>query len=98
MSFFPDLWGSPGNFGYNADTIVLSFDEFNLGALGSTFNADHVQVQAIDVKSLQAGSLLNYHTDVYGATSMRPTAMHDSVAGDSMWFVDDTGDGKHIDV
>ncbi len=98
VSFFPDFWGSAENFGYNADAIVLSFNEFNLSTLGSTLVANHVQVQVIDVNNLLSGQLKYYHSDVYGEASMRPTAMHDAVAGDSMWFVADGQDGKHIDV
>jgi hypothetical protein len=82
----------PGNFGYNHDAFV-----FTLNMFGPTF---HVQVVSVDNGDLAAGvpqgSLHVFQNDINSA-SLRPTAMHDSVAGDPMWLVRDNG-GSQIDV
>src|SRR5205823_1360755 len=89
----------PGNFGYNHDVFVFTLNMFNNSSSG-TF---HVQVDAIDLAALTATkpSLKINHQDIVDA-SLRPTVMHDSVAGDPMWLLSETGylapDGEHLNV
>jgi uncharacterized repeat protein (TIGR01451 family) len=88
-TYFADY---PGNFGYNADAFVVTFNMF--GA------SDHVQVNAINVNDLASGnpSPQMTQTDMFGTFSVRPTTMHNSSSGDPMWLVAQTGDGSHINV
>jgi uncharacterized repeat protein (TIGR01451 family) len=81
----------PGNIGYNADAVVFTLNMFG--------TSDHVQVvslKAADLATAVASPLIvkNDLSD----WSVRPTTMHDSVAGDPMWLVSEHGDGKSIDV
>jgi PKD domain/Ubiquitin-activating enzyme E1 FCCH domain/RTX calcium-binding nonapeptide repeat (4 copies) len=89
-------WGDyPGNPGYNADAVVLSFNMFGNGP-GRT------QIVSIDANDLANGvsqaSLRVYRNDVNGGGVLRPTSMHDSVTGDPMWLIQDGGDGANINV
>jgi hypothetical protein len=86
----------PGNFGYNHDAFVFTLNMFD-AASGDSF-IDHVQVTTVDISKLVSGTLSDFHNDVAGAASLRPTVMHDAVAGDPMWFVAEHGDGQSIDV
>jgi hypothetical protein len=71
----------------------------SLPTLGSTPGGlSHVQVESINIADLINGTLLAYRNDVYGTFSLRPTVMHDAVAGDPMWLVGEHGDGQSIDV
>ena len=105
----------PGNFGYNHDAFVFTLNMFSGTApdlnTPDSSGISHVQVNAISIQDLVNGvSQANLHafqTDTPAnipAASLRPTVMHDSVAGDPMWFVqqhlDANGDpdGANIDV
>jgi uncharacterized repeat protein (TIGR01451 family) len=86
----------PGNFGYNADAFVFTLNMF---AVAGTAGTNHVQVVSVNAADL-AGAVASPH--VYSNNladfSVRPTTMHDSVAGDPMWLVTEHGDGLSIDV
>lgn len=87
----------PGNPGYNADAFVETFNMAQGGSL--TGNAQIVSVSAADLTAgVSQASLHVYHNDISGSTSYRPTTMHDSVAGDPMWLLQNPGDGSHINV
>ncbi len=90
--FSADYIVTPGNFGYNHDVFAFTLNMYS----GNTL--DHVQVNALDITSLIGGTVVDNHQDIAGAASLRPTVMHDSVAGDPMWLVGDNGDGQNIDV
>jgi hypothetical protein len=84
----------PGNIGYNHDAVVVSLNMF--GTL-----TNHVLVTSINSSDLANGvsqSQLHFYKNDLNDGSIRPTTMHDSVAGDPMWFVTEHGDGKSIDV
>ena len=83
----------PGNFGYNGDAFVFTLNMFGV------FGGGHVQVVGVSGTDLQnaAASPLIAHNDL-NDFSVRPTAMHGSVAGDPMWLVTEHGDNKSIDV
>ncbi len=88
-------WGDyPGNPGYNADAVVLTFNMFGNGP-GRT------QIVSIDANDLANGvsqaNLNVYRNDVNGRV-LRPTSMHDSATGDPMWLIQDGGDGANINV
>jgi uncharacterized repeat protein (TIGR01451 family) len=84
----------PGNFGFNNDAFVFALNMFGT-------STDHVQVVSVSNADLQNGvapsSLHVYHNDV-NDFSLRPTTMHDAVAGGPMWLVTEHGDGQSIDV
>ena len=88
----------PGNFGYNHDVFVFTLNMFGTGDNGLTAT-NHVQVNAIDIAALTAPtpSLVLNQKDV-NDFSLRPTVMHDSVAGDPMWLISEAGDGQNIHV
>ncbi len=93
----------PGNFGFNADAVVVTFNmaQFNTGAMKNllTGNAQVVSIDAADLAAgVAQGSLHSYHNDISGSNSYRPTNMHDSVAGDPMWLLQNPDDGSHINV
>ncbi len=87
----------PGNFGYNHDAFVFTLNMFNT----VTGGANHCQVVSVNNADLAAGvapsSLHVYHNDV-NDFALRPTTMHDSVAGDPMWLITEHGDNHSIDV
>ena len=85
----------PGNFGYNHDAFV-----FTLNMFSTTGGAGHVQIVSVKASDLQsaAASPLIAANDLANRFSLRPTTMHDSVAGDPMWFVTEHGDDHSIDV
>src|SRR6185437_4202491 len=74
----------PGNFGYNHDAFVFTLNMFGV------FGGGHTQVVSVSNADLASGvaqaSLHVYKNDLSGF-SVRPTTMHDSVAGDPMWLV-----------
>jgi uncharacterized repeat protein (TIGR01451 family) len=85
----------PGNFGYNADALVITLNMF--GA------SDHVQVVSISNSALTSQpptplSPLNSFRNDLNDFSVRPTAMHDGASGEPMWLVTEHGDGTSIDV
>jgi hypothetical protein len=76
----------PGNLGYNQDAFMWTLDMLSGG------NIDHVEINAVSIADLVAGvsSPAYVQRQLSGFTSsLRPTVMHDSVAGDPMWFVTD---------
>jgi uncharacterized repeat protein (TIGR01451 family) len=85
----------PGNFGYNADAVVFTLNMF---AVAGTNGTNHVQVVSVSAADLAAGVAPHVFANNLADFSVRPTAMHDSVAGDPMWLVTDHGDGLSIDV
>src|SRR5262249_14890848 len=92
QNFFADY---PGNFGWNHDAFVLTLNMF-----GQT-SGGHLQVVSVNVADLQNGvsqaNLRVFHNDL-NDFSVRPTVMHDSIAGDPMWLVTEHGDNVSIDV
>jgi hypothetical protein len=92
-------WGDyPGNPGYNADAVVLTFNMFGNGPR-------RTQIVSIDADDLANGvsqaSLQVFRNDVNmtgNTNTLRPTSMHDSVAGDPMWLIQNAGDGANINV
>jgi uncharacterized repeat protein (TIGR01451 family) len=86
----------PGNFGYNHDATVFTLNMFAVPGTGGT---NHVQVISVNNADLAANSTSPHiYQNNLNDFSVRPTTMHDSVAGDPMWLVTEHGDGKSIDV
>jgi len=59
----------------------------------------HTQIVSINSSDLVNGvaqAQLRFYKKDFDTFSMRPTTMHDSVAGDPMWFVAESGDNAHI--
>lgn len=83
----------PGNFGYNHDALVFSLNMFGVTGGG---HAQIVSVNATDL--MNASTSPQVVKNDLNDFSVRPTTMHDSVAGDPMWFVTEHGDNKSIDV
>jgi uncharacterized repeat protein (TIGR01451 family) len=83
----------PGNFGYNHDATVFTLNMFGVSGGG------HVQVLSLNNADLSANSTSPhiFHNDL-NDFAVRPTTMHDSVAGDPMWLVTEHGDNLSIDV
>jgi uncharacterized repeat protein (TIGR01451 family) len=83
----------PGNFGYNHDALVFALNMFGVNGGG------HVQVVAVNATDLMnAVSSPQVDKNNLSDFSVRPTTMHDSVAGDPMWLVTEHGDNTSIDV
>jgi uncharacterized repeat protein (TIGR01451 family) len=85
----------PGNFGYNADAVVFTLNMFAVAGTGGT---NHVQVISVSAADLAAGVAPHVFANNLADFSVRPTTMHDSVAGDPMWLVTEHGDGLSIDL
>ncbi len=87
----------PGNLGWNHDALVVTFNMF--AADGSSA---HVQVDSVSSADLASdvsqANLHVYRNDNSDALSLRPAVMHDSKAGDPMWFVDQAGGSSKIEV
>jgi len=83
----------PGDFGYNHDAFV-----FTLNMFGASNHAMVVSVSNADLAAGVAQPSLNVFKNDLTDFSLRPTTMHDSVAGDPMWLVSEHGDGRSIDV
>jgi uncharacterized repeat protein (TIGR01451 family) len=83
----------PGNFGYNHDAFVFTLNMFGVAGGG------HVQVVAVNATDLM-NAAASPQVDINNLNdfSVRPTTMHDSVAGDPMWLVTEHGDNLSIDV
>jgi uncharacterized repeat protein (TIGR01451 family) len=82
----------PGNFGYNHDAFVFTLNMFGVTGGG------HVQVVAVNAPNLMNAVSPQTAKNDLNDFSVRPTTMHDSVAGDPMWLVTEHGDNKSIDV
>jgi hypothetical protein len=86
----------PGNFGYNHDAFV-----FTLNMFPNANNNFHVLVTSVNSADLANGvaqNQLRFFQHDLNNFSVRPTTMHDSVAGDPMWLVAEHGDNHSIDV
>jgi uncharacterized repeat protein (TIGR01451 family) len=83
----------PGNLGYNHDAFVYTLNMFGVAGGG------HTQVVSVNAADLLNGaaSLYVFHNDL-ADFSVRPTTMHDAIAGDPMWLVTEHGDNTSIDV
>jgi hypothetical protein len=96
--FFPDY---EGNMGYNQDAFVWTFNMY-ASPNAKQLDIDHVEINAVSIADLVAG----LPSPAYVQTQMphefggewRPTAMHDSVASDPMWFVQDGSTNTTINV
>jgi uncharacterized repeat protein (TIGR01451 family) len=85
----------PGNFGFNHDATVFTLNMFGVVSGG------HCQVISLnntDLSNNVTQSGLHLFQNDLNDFSDRPTAMHDSVAGDPMWLLTEHGDGASIDV
>ncbi len=80
----------PGNFGFNHDAFVFTLNMF------AQAGSSHVQVTSLKISDLVNGTFTAFHNDVSGVFSLRPTVMHDSVAGDPMWLVTEGGNDASI--
>jgi hypothetical protein len=87
----------PGNLGWNHDALVFTLNMFP--ASGSNY---HVEVNSISINALANGTALTEGTNAFqkdfSGFSLRPTVMHDSRAGDPMWFVEEGGNGASLNV
>src|SRR5262245_16118211 len=83
----------PGNLGYNHDALVYTLNMFGVSGGG------HTQVVSVNAADLMNGAAVPqvFRNDL-NDFSVRPTTMHDAVAGDPMWLVTEHGDGNSIDV
>jgi hypothetical protein len=87
--FFSDY---EGNLGYNHDAFVWTFNMYD-----SSGNFNHVEINTVSISDLVA----ELPSPTYVLTQMpsssgdnwRPTVMHHSMAGDPMWFVQDSVTG-----
>jgi hypothetical protein len=93
----------PGNPGFNADAFVETFNLAHGGFL--TGNAEIVSVNATDLANGVPQASLHFYQNFSGAGglalgtfSYRATTMHDSVAGDPMWLIQNPEDGTDVDV
>ena len=83
----------PGNFGYNHDAVVFTLNMFGVTGGG------HVQVVSVNATDLMnASASPQIAKNDLNDFSVRPTTMHDSVAGDPMWLVTEHGNNTSIDV
>lgn len=83
----------PGNLGFNHDALVFTVNMFGVQGGG------HTQVVSVNATDLMnAATSPQFVRNDLNDFSVRPTVMHDSVAGDPMWLVTEHGDGKSIDV
>lgn len=83
----------PGNFGYNHDAFVFTLNMFGVTGGG------HVQVVSANAADLMnAVASPQIVKNDLADFSVRPTTMHNSVAGDPMWLVTEHGDSHSIDV
>ena len=83
----------PGNFGYNKDAFVFTVNMF-----GTTNHVSVVSVSQADLAANVSPASLHAFRNDLNDGSLRPTVMHDSVAGDPMWLVTEHGDNSSIDV
>ncbi len=83
----------PGNMGYNKDAFVFTLNMFGVSTAG------HVQVVSINASDLGAAvTSPRIFQNNLNDFSVRPSTMHDSVAGDPMWLVTEHGNNTQIDV
>jgi hypothetical protein len=84
----------PGNFGYNQDALVVTFD------MRDQRFVQHFQVDAVSISDMVNGvpqSQLR-HTQADLDAAVRPATEHDAASGAPEWLVAPTGDGMHISV
>jgi uncharacterized repeat protein (TIGR01451 family) len=83
----------PGNMGYNRDAFVFTLNMFGVTSGG------HVQVVSINAADLAAAvASPRIFQNNLSDFNVRPSTMHDSVAGDPMWLVTEHGNNTQIDV
>jgi uncharacterized repeat protein (TIGR01451 family) len=86
----------PGNFGYNHDAFVFTLNMFS--TVGGAGHTQVVSVNSTDLANNAGQSGFHVYANNVNDFSLRPTTMHDSIAGDPMWLVTEHGDGLSIDV
>jgi hypothetical protein len=84
----------PGNPGYNADALVVTFNSFS----STTFL--HSMVTSININQLVTGGPLAKNRTYFvnddpntADASLRPTTMQDSKPGDPMWLIEQNPNG-----
>jgi len=78
---FPDYQ----KIGYNADAIVISYNDFGSGG-------GNAAILAIDKSAILSGTLITYNSVPQPQfRAMPPAQMHGSAPGDPMWFVSTNG-------
>lgn len=87
----------PGNFGYNHDAVVFSLNMFANNSNGTNHEM-MISLNSADLASNVPQASLHVYQSNLNDFSIRPTTMHDSVAGDPMWLLTEHGDSKSIDV
>ncbi|MBI3838665.1 MAG: PKD domain-containing protein, partial [Planctomycetia bacterium] len=83
----------PGNMGFNHDAFVVTLTQFATKPTATT----HVQVTSIAMSDLVAGNPITPFQNDINSKTLRPTVMHNSVAGDPMWLIAEGG-GNSINV
>jgi hypothetical protein len=88
-----------GNLGYNHDALVIPLDAVRIGE----HTTNHELIVTVSISDLAAGNPITpFKNDLGSDQPLRPTVMHDSQAGDPMWFVAEhspaTDAGHSIDV
>ena len=79
--------------GFNHDAFVFTLTQFATRPSATT----HVQVTSVAMSDLIAGNPITPFQKDINSNTLRPATMHDSVAGDPMWFVAE-GSGNSIKV
>jgi hypothetical protein len=76
----------PANIGWNHDALVVTLNMFNQSGV-----ENHVEVNTISINDLLNDKTLIEGTNAfqfdYSGINLRPAVMHDSKAGDPVWFV-----------
>jgi hypothetical protein len=89
-----NLWSDyPGNFGYNQDAFVVTFNMIDNSGSGQP----HSLVFAINQGDLKTVSPAHWNPFDLPGQAYRPVVMHDSVAGGPMWLVQ-TNDNSSINL
>lgn len=84
----------PGNIGFNNDALIVTLNMFAVSS-----GSNHTQVLAVSNNDLNNGvAAPAAYNSFVNSFSMRPSTMHDAVAGDPMWFVAEYGDNASINV
>jgi hypothetical protein len=86
-----------GNIGFNHDALVVTLNMYNTAGVET-----HVEVNTISLAALTTPGTLTQGTNAFQfdftGANLRPTVMHDSVAGDPMWFVQAGANNSSINV
>jgi uncharacterized repeat protein (TIGR01451 family) len=86
----------PGNFGYNADALVVTLNMFPVAGTSGTYHVQVVSVSAADLSTAAASP--HVYQNNLADFSVRPTTVHDAQPGGPMWLVTEHGDNLSIDV